>query len=111
LIFNSCTDLICKLSTDLKILEFNPEAEKFFGMNYNNVVNKSFIQMFVPESFQNKAEKEMNKLLNDGKNINYQMQVISANGNISVVEWTVNILLNKHKMPSGILIISKNITK
>jgi len=31
LLLNSTSDIIIKLSTDLKILEVNPEAEKYFG--------------------------------------------------------------------------------
>ncbi|HEX7585965.1 MAG TPA: CheR family methyltransferase, partial [Prolixibacteraceae bacterium] len=38
LLFNSSSDVILKLSTDLKILEFNSEAEKFFGKKREDVV-------------------------------------------------------------------------
>jgi len=111
LILNSSTDVIFKLSTDLKILEFNPEAEKFFGKKYKDVINKNFIQMFVPETVHKKTEKEMNKLLKNRLDSKYKMQIIADGGNISVIEWSVNILLNNQKMPSGVLIITKNIAK
>ena len=64
LLLNSSSDVIIKLSTDWKILEFNPEAEKFFGKKRKDVVNQNFIQMFIPEPVRKKTEKDMNKLLN-----------------------------------------------
>ncbi len=107
IIFNSCSDLICKLSTDLKILEFNPEAEKFFGKKYKDVINQNFIQMFVPENTQKKTEKEIKTLLKNGQSSKYEMQIIAAEGIISVVEWSVNILFNNRGIPSGIIIFTK----
>jgi len=107
IIFNSCSDLICKLSTDLKILEFNPEAEKFFGKKYKDVINQNFIQMFVPENTQKKTEKEIKTLLKNGLSSKYEMQIIAAEGIISVVEWSVNILFNNRGIPSGIIIFTK----
>ena len=65
LLLNSSSDIIIKLSTDLKILEFNPEAEKFFGKKHEDAVNQNFIQMFVPEQVRKKTEKDLNKLLNE----------------------------------------------
>jgi two-component system, chemotaxis family, CheB/CheR fusion protein len=111
LIFNSCSDLICKLSTDFNIQEFNPEAEKFFGKKYKDVVNQNFIKLFIPETLQKKTEKEMNRLLKEGVSTSFKTQLITAGGNISAVEWSVNILLNKQRMTSGIIIITKNNNK
>ena len=111
LLLNSSSDVIIKLSTDWKILEFNPEAEKFFGKKREDVVNQNFIQMFIPEPMRKKTEKDMNKLLNkmlDGK---FKMQVIAAGGNMPVVEWSVNVLLNNLKIAAGMIIITKKITK
>ena len=49
LLINSSSDVIIELSTDFKILEFSPEAEKFFGKNREEALNRNYIQMFVPE--------------------------------------------------------------
>ncbi len=110
LLFSSSSDVIIKLSTDWKILEFNPEAEKLFGKKYEHAVNKNFIRMFIPEPVQKKAEKEMNKLLKKGLNGKFKIQVIAAGGNMPVVEWSVNVLLNNLKMTTGMMIITKKIT-
>jgi two-component system CheB/CheR fusion protein len=107
LLLNSSSDVIIKLSTNGEILEFNPEAEKFFGKKLQGAVNQNFIQLLIPEPVRKKTEKEFNKLLKkmlDGK---IKMQVIAAGGNMQVVEWSVNVLLNNLKIAAGMIIINK----
>jgi len=110
LLLNSSSDVIIKLSTDLKILEYNSEAEKFFGKKREDTVNQYFINMFIPEPARKKTEKYMNEMLNrltDGK---FKMQVIAAGGNVQVVECSANVLVNDLKMAAGMIIITKKIT-
>jgi two-component system CheB/CheR fusion protein len=107
LLLNSSSDVIIKLALDLKIIEFNPEAEKFFGIKRDDAVNQNYIQTFIPEMARKKTEKELNKLLNETTDSNLKMQVIMAGGNMQVVEWSVNILHNNLKMPSGVILIAK----
>ena len=108
LLLNSSSDAIIKLSTDLKIVEFNPEAEKLFGKKLKDALNQNFIQMFIPEPMQKKTEKEMNKLLKEAIDVKFKMQIIAADGLMPKVEWSVNILLNNMKMPAGMIMIKKN---
>jgi len=107
LLLNSSSDVIIKLSTDGKILEFNPEAEKFFGKKRVYAVNQNYIQMFVPEPAQKKAEKEMNNLRDKMRNGKIKMQIKAAGGNMPVVEWSLKVLLNNLKMPAGMILITK----
>ncbi|TRZ74343.1 MAG: PAS domain S-box protein [Bacteroidetes bacterium] len=107
LLLNSSSDVIIKLSPDWKILEFNPEAEKFFGKKRKDAVNQNYIQMFIPEPARKKTEKELNKLLNKGLDSKFKMQVLAARDNMPVVDWSVKVLLNNLKMATGMIIITK----
>jgi len=103
------SDVIIHLSNDWKILEFNPAAEKFFGQKPENTVNQNFIQMFVPDQARKKTEKNMKILLNkvlDGK---FKMQVIAAGGNLPVVVWSVKVLFNNLKFPTGMILSTNNV--
>lgn len=107
-ILNSSSDIIIRLSTDFKILEFNLQAEQFFGTNRELAINNSFIQLFVPETNQKKAKltlREMLELYPYGK---LNMPVIAKGDNVIEVEWLAEVLLNNMKMPAGIIIITKN---
>lgn len=107
LILNSTSDIIVKLSTDWKILEFNPEAEKFFGRKYKDAINQNYIQLFVPEHQQKKTEKEINKLLTEKVDAKYKMELIAADEKICEVEWSVNILLNSLQTATEMILIAK----
>ena len=106
LLLNSSSDIIIKLSTDWKILEFNPESEIFFGKKHHDAINQNYIQMFIPEPVRKKTEKDLNKLLNEAQDGKFKMQVMSAKGNMQV-EWSVNILLNNLKLPVGMVLIRR----
>ena len=107
LILNSSSDVIIRLSTEWKVLEFNPEAEKFFGKKHKAVINQNYISLFVPEKKQIKAEHDLNEILQQGVNSSYKMQVHAAGVEMPVVEWSVHVLLNNFKKPAGMMLIAK----
>ena len=57
LLMKSSSEIIIKLSSDLKILEMNPAAEKYFGNKQADVLNKNYIQTYVPESLRKQYRK------------------------------------------------------
>jgi two-component system CheB/CheR fusion protein len=107
LILNSSSDVIVRLSTEMKVLEFNPQAEKFFGKKHKSTLNKNFIQLFIPEPKQKKVVKDLNKIMNETLNSKYQMQVTASGGKITDIEWSINTLLNNLKKPAGLILITK----
>jgi len=111
LLLNSSTDAIIKLSTDYKILEFNPGAEKFFGKKREKILNKNFIQLFIPEPIRKKTEKDMNKLLSKEQDGKFKTQVILAERKMPVVEWSVSKLLNNQKTITGMILVTNKIAK
>ena len=111
LLFNLSTEIIVKLSTDWKILEFNTEAEKFFDKKREDILNKDYLQLFIPEASQKNTKNELNKLLRDGMDATCQLQVLAAKGNLQDIEWSVSVLLNTHKTPTGMILIAKNTSK
>jgi two-component system CheB/CheR fusion protein len=107
LLLNSSSDIIIKLSSDWKILEFNQEAEKFFDKKRVEVLNKNYFQIFIPVPDQKKTEKELNKLLNELEDNKIKMQVMAAGELMPVVEWSVHVVQNIHKIPAGVIMITR----
>ncbi len=107
LLLGASSDIKVILSNDMKILEFNPEAELFFGKKREDCINKNFIQMFVPEESQKSTEKNLKMLLGKGLNDKLKMKVTDASGNISVVECFCTISLNNLKMAEGMILSIK----
>ncbi len=78
LLLNSASDIFIKLSTDWKILEINPAAEKFFGKKLEDILNRNYFHTFIPESLRKKTEKELNKMLRESQGTRFKMSVITA---------------------------------
>ena len=106
-LLNSSSDIIVKLSTDRKILEYNPEAEKYFGKKRKDAVNQNFIQMFIPEALRNKIENNLKKMLKEVLDGKFKMQVIAAGDKIQDVIWSVHIIHNKLNIAEEIVLSLK----
>ena len=107
LLINLSTDVIIKLSTDWKILEFNSIAEEVFGIKRNDAVNQNYIELLLPEPMRHKAEKQMNQLLKQAGKNKIKMKMLAAGDHEMEIEWTVDVLFNNLKLPSGVLITTK----
>ncbi|MBA4410781.1 MAG: chemotaxis protein CheB [Bacteroidota bacterium] len=107
LIMNSTSDVIVKLSTDWKIVEFNPEAEKFFGRIRKDAISQNFIQLFIPETKQKKTENEIQKLIKEKVGSKYKMKVITAEDKVCELEWSVNVLLNSLHTANEMILVAK----
>jgi two-component system CheB/CheR fusion protein len=107
LLLNSASDIIIKLATNWKILEVNPAAEKYFGKKQEEIINKNYIHMFIPESLRKKTEDKMSKILVESQDTRFKMQVITAEGKQIEADWSVIVLLNNFNLPSGMILSKK----
>lgn len=108
LILNTSSDIIIKTTTDWKIMEFNIQAEKFFGKKLKDAINQNFFQLFVPLEYRKTSEKDLQKLLNKGVDGSCKMQVIEYKGNITTVEWSANLLMNSLGTATEMILMTKN---
>ncbi len=107
LIMNSSSDLIIKLSSDLDILEFNPETEKFFGKKRRDAIGQNYINMFVPEKQQKKVTKDLTKLLKEKADTKYKLEMIASDGKIYEVEWSINLMNSSLTNVNEMIMIAK----
>jgi len=106
LLLKASSDIIIRLTTELKIMEFNPIAEHYFGKAATAVLDQSFVEQFIPEPLRQKTEKDLSHLLKQGKLSNYRMKVITANGRDSEVEWSVQTTLNNQQESVGMFLLT-----
>ena len=109
ILLNSSSDIIILLSSDWKIMEFNNEAEIYFGKKRRDCINMNFIQIFIPEKDQKKTEKKLEKLISEGVDCKIQMHVKAAGGNVAVAEWLVNISFNEFNLAELLILSIKKI--
>jgi len=107
-LLNLSSDKIITLSAELTVVEFNTEAGKFFNKKRKDILDRNFIQIFVPEREQKKTEKELKKLLTEATESKFRLKVIAAGDQILDIEWTGNVIFSDQKIPVGLIMISKN---
>jgi two-component system, chemotaxis family, CheB/CheR fusion protein len=107
-LMNSASEIIIKLSTDWNIMEVNLAAEEFFGKKQSEIINKNYIHTFIPEALRKKTEREMKKILSESKDTRFNMQLITAGGNLTEADWSVMVLLDNDNVPSGLIFSIKN---
>lgn len=108
LLLNLSSDMVIRLSPELKIQEFNDQARKFFNKKLNDVLNLSFIPTFIPEPEQKRVEKEMEKMLTEAVESKFNLKVIAAGDINQTLEWSANTIFNDQKIPVELILISKN---
>ncbi|MFU8844417.1 MAG: chemotaxis protein CheB [Bacteroidales bacterium] len=107
ILYRSASEIIIKLSTDLKIIEINHKAERFFGRNRKDILKQSFVDAIVVKTEKALVEKNMKRMLKEAKNGKLIMQVNEAGGKERELEWSVSILFNKLKSQTGMILIAK----
>ena len=108
LLAQNTTDHIVRLSLDLEIRFMNPVAEKFFGRTTEQVVNLSFIQLFITDEKKNNVEDELKKIIKSGNDDRIKLQTMTGSGDLSTLDWSVSILRNDMNMPAGLVLITLN---
>jgi two-component system CheB/CheR fusion protein len=107
MLLNSSSDVIIRLSADLKILEFNQGAEKYFGKKREDVVSKDFTQILIPATTRKKIILNLNKMADEMIDGKLKMEVMTTSGKTPAALWSVNILHNNMKKAEGIFLSLK----
>jgi two-component system CheB/CheR fusion protein len=106
LLLKTSSDIIIKLSTDFKITEVNPSAEKYFEKKQDELKSKNFIDSFIPKSQRKKTKTDLDRIMRDSYDANYTMQ-ITAGGKLIEADWSVIVLLNNLHLTSGMILSMK----
>lgn len=96
------------LSDDGSVLDLSKEAESYFGKSREEYLNKDFVSLFVPEKYQTTARKEIKALLSNGLNSRTKVRVLTSNGEMQIVDFFVNLSLDKMKKAEGLILSTNN---
>ena len=110
-LINAVPDVVVALSAKGIIIAFNPQAERLLKYKSEQVIGKNFIELFVPESYRNEVEAEMQKLLDGGLPNRFKANVKTADGYDLAIEWSAHNLLDDNGVTTGIITIGTDITR
>jgi len=103
--------VILGLSSDGKVIEFNPEAEKVFACKSEDVMGKKYVDLFIPKTSREEVEVQMKKLLSGGLPNRFVNIVQALNGTHLKIEWSAHQLLDDAGKLTGIIAIGLQITQ
>jgi two-component system CheB/CheR fusion protein len=109
LLLKSSSDIIIKLTKDFKFVEINPSAEIYLGKKQEELMSKNFIDVFIPKSQREKTKIDMNRIMSDSHDTSFTLQMKTAGEKLVEAQWSLIVLLDDLKMPSGMILSIKNI--
>jgi len=108
---NTAASVILLLSPECKILEFNPEAERLYGMKRGDVLGKDYLELFIPADIRGAVAADINKVMGGEPTRGFENEIISFNGKNRLLSWNVSRLLNEDGSPLGVISVGHDITE
>ena len=110
-LFETAPSVIVLLSPDHRILEFNPEAERIYGLKREDILGKDYFELFLPENIQNAVAADMENVLKGKPTRSFENVVITHDGSEHLLTWNVNCLFDSENRSTGIIAVGLDITE
>jgi PAS domain S-box-containing protein len=110
-LFEATMNVILCLSPDGCIVEFNTEAERLYGKKREEVVGKSFFDLFVHNNVRKEFTTNVKKVLAGTPVINFEDWVIGTNDRQRFFTWNISRMYALKGQVAGIICIGLDITE
>ncbi|UCC79233.1 MAG: PAS domain S-box protein [Candidatus Zixiibacteriota bacterium] len=108
---HTARNVILYISPDHEILEFNPEAERVYGLKRNEVLGKNYLELCIPANERENVAKNFEKVLSGEPTIGFENRILTHDGQERIFLWNVNIIPdNTEDNPLGVIAIGYDIT-
>lgn len=102
--------IIVWISTDGRIIEFNPEAERILGRKRENVIAHHFLDIFEGKTDEGKTNSELSKMLDGETTTRLEAPIRTEMGEERYIMWSVNPVHDRNGRPQGVIAIGQDIT-
>lgn len=106
-LFTSSPDILVQLSSDGKILDFNPKAEMFFNKKREDVMNRKFVETFIRDPLKVKIGKDLKKLHEEMNSGALQLNDTAGIDKSAQPLWSLNITNNQFNLPDEMILTGK----
>lgn len=102
--------VIIALTPDFRIVEFNSEAERIFGVKRKAAIGKDYFKLFVPPDDQHLLKADIKKILNGNSVRDFENTVYSKDGTKRILLWNITTISKSRKTSPGIIFFGRDIT-
>lgn len=110
-LFQTTNTVVLYLSPEHRVKEFNPEAERFYGLKREDVLGKDYLELFIPEEARDAVAADIKKVLAGNPTKGFENRVVAHDGTEHVFIWDVNRLLDAEGNSIGIVAVGQDITE
>ena len=103
--------LIIGLTPEGWIVEWNREAERFYGRTREEVLDTNYFELFIQESDRLSIMAMIKNVLEGEPIRDFQYEVINKDKEMRLISWNIDCLLNENEEPYGIICIGRDVTE
>ena len=104
-------DVILVISEDFRILEFNREAERIYGVSRADVLGKNYLTRFLPEEVRTGVAVDIGKVLAGTPTRGFENQVQATQDQVRDLVWNVDRLHDQAGRPYAVIAVGHDITE
>jgi two-component system CheB/CheR fusion protein len=109
-LINSSVSVAFAISIQGKIVEFNPAAELLFGRKHEEVIDRNYFDLFIPNEFHKATELEMMGKFEEVNPTPIENIVKGGDGENLTVKWSFCKMYSEEGKVAGIIAIGANVT-
>lgn len=103
--------LIIGLTPEGWIVEWNREAERFYGRTREEVLDTNYFELFIQESNRLSIMAMIKNVLEGEPIRDFQYEVINKDKEMRFISWNIDCLLNENEEPYGIICVGRDVTE
>jgi PAS domain S-box-containing protein len=98
------------LSSEHLILEWNEQAEHLYGWPRQEVLNKNYLEMFVPAEIRDRVAADVRKVLSGRTAKNFENLIRTRDDGRRILLWNASPLFDAADQTVGIIAVGQDIT-
>ncbi len=110
-LIHTSQNVILYILPDHEILEFNPEAERVYGLKRDEVLGKNYLELCVPANEREKVAKDIKKVMSGEPTIGFENKILAHDGEERIFLWNISRIPDSTDAdPMGIIATGYDIT-
>ena len=99
------------LSSEYRILEWNEQAEHLYGWQRQEVLNKDYLELFVPDETRDRVAFDMREVLSGRTARSFENLIRVRDGSQHILLWNASPLFDAMDQSIGVIAVGQDITE